>query len=378
MTAKTKTGSITIEVKALREVMQRMVKVVERRNTIPILSDVLLRSGPSTMTVIATDLDVELVQQVDLVESGTNASFTICVNAQSLNDIARKLPDGAQAKLTLEDGKMKVEAGRSRFNLPTLPPEDFPSLVSHQWAAQFEMDKGNLTALFASTSFAVSTEETRYYLNGVYLHVDGGTLYGAATDGHRLARFHCEAPEGAEGMPGIIVARKTVKIVEDLLDEIDGPRLDISLSRTKIHFAIGTVELTAKLIDGTFPDYTRVIPISNNRALWVNPRELALAIDRVAVITTDKYRQVTFDLDHDVLTLRVISPEFGTATEDLPCRYEAEPMSIGLNSRFVIGILRQLTGENAQILFGDAGSPTLWRDDEEARRLFVCMPLKAA
>lgn len=367
--------SVLIEASLLGAALKEMVKTVERRNTIPILSNVLIRTGPSTLTLVATDLDVELRQQLDLVDPGSNDSFTICVDAHTFADIIRKLAKGAQARLTLEDGKMLITAGRSKFKLHTLPADDFPEIGVYEWAASFEMDKANLISLISATAFAMSTETTRYYLNGIYVHFTDGQMFGAATDGSRLARFHCEEPEGACEAPGSIVSRKTVGLLDALLEE-HGTAVGVDVSRGKIRFKLGAVELTSKLIDGTFPDYTRVIPTMNNKALWFDPKQLSEAVDRIATISREKTKIVRFDLARDLLTLSMASPEAGSATEDLPCEYDAEPMSIGLNSRFVLDVCAQLTGDHVQVLFASPEAPTLWRDGDESRRLYVLMPAR--
>jgi DNA polymerase-3 subunit beta len=368
--------SATVEVKTLRAAMREMVAVVERRNTIPILSYVLLRSGPSTLTLVATDLDVEMRQQIDLASPGKNAGIDICVCAATLAGIMAKLPDGAQATLTLKDGSLLVTAGRSRFTLPTLPPTDFPEVPADDWSARFEMDKANLIALIAATDFAMSTDDTRYYLNGIFFHVRDGQMLGAATDGSRLARFHCEMPDGAEAMGDSIVSRKTVGLIGKLLDAHDGPLVGIDVSARKIRVSIGTVELVAKLVDGTFPDYTRVIPAANDKALWIDPKALAESVDRVSVISSEKARLIRFDLEKDRLVLTVASAESGIAVEEMACSYDAGPLTIGFNAKYVIETLRHLTGDNVQILLSDAAGPTLWRDSEEARRLYVLMPMR--
>jgi len=376
---------IAIAVKSLREVMGALMPVVEARNTIPILSTVLLSSGPSTMTFTVSDLDIIMQRQADLAQPGRGQAMALCVDARALSDIARKLPADAEATMEAKDGKLVLKAGRSRFNLPTLAADDFPVMATGDWDAQFEMPSADLIAMIDSVRFAMSSEETRYYLNGIFLHAPGaggdGRMIAVATDGNRLARFHCDLPEGAEVMPDIIVARKTVAVLDKLLDDHAGP-VDIAVSASKIRLSFGTVDLTAKLVDGTFPDYTRVIPVGNNQGWWVKPKELAEAVDRVTTISTDKTRVVSIALNANVATLTVRSPDIGEATEEVDCIYDGAPMTIGFNGAYLMDVLRHMEGGDAAheghaaAMLAEPSSPALWRGSEDSRRLYVLMPFR--
>ena len=376
---------ITIAVKTLREVMGALMPVVEARNTIPILSTVLLSSGPSTVTFTVSDMDIIMQRQADLAEPGKGQVMALCVDARALNDIARKLPADAIATLEPKDGKLLLKAGRSRFNLPTLAADDFPIMATGDWDAQFEIPSTDLVALIDSVRFAMSSEETRYYLNGIFLHAPGGgddgQLMAVATDGSRLARFHCDLPDGAESMPDIIVARKTVGVLDKLLDDHAGP-VDIAVSASKIRLTFGTIDLTAKLVDGTFPDYNRAIPTGNSTGWWVKPKELAEAVDRVTTISSDKTRVVKIALADNVATLSVHAPDVGEATEEVDCIFEGEPMTIGFNGAYLMDVLRHMEGADqahdghAGAMLAEASSPSLWRDSEDSRRLYVLMPFR--
>ena len=367
---------IEVEGKALRAAMGMLTEVVERRNTIPILADVLVRVGPGAMTMITTDLDIMLEMQVDL--GSTKAKpVSFCVDATTLKSIAAKLPKDGIATIA-PDGNtgVTVSCGRSRFRLPTLPPEEFPLLAAPEWDCQFEMAAADMTQLIDSVRDAISTEETRYYLNGVFMHAVEEQLIAAATDGHRLAKYVMDVPDGAGGMPDIIVPRKAVGVIDALMDQAEGGKIDVAVNATKIRVAAGMATLTSKLIDGKFPDYNRVIPASNERALWFDPASLAQAVDRVVVVASEKTKAVKFDLAKDVVTLTVQSPENGTATEEVPADYDHEPMTIGFNSTYLLSILKHLHGDHAQALFGDPASPAMWRDGEDSRRTYVLMPLR--
>jgi DNA polymerase-3 subunit beta len=376
---------IEIAVKPLRAALKAMTKVVEKRSTIPILSSVLVTAGPSTMTLRASDMDLEMVQQLDLAAPGKGHACSFCVDAATLSSIAGKLPEDAIATIKLADGKAVVSAGRSRFTLPTLAAEDFPLMKAASWDVQFTLASVDLAAAIDAVRTAISTEDVRYYLNGIFLHLPGERLIAAATDGSRLARYDFEAPEDAAGMADMIVGRKTVGVLADLLDDYAGP-VEIALSQGKIHVDLGTISITSKLIDGTFPDYTRVIPTDNNRALWIDPKLLAQAVDRVLTIADGKTKVVSLSLEHDLCRLRVVSPEKGEAFEELECEYDAEPLTIGFNGKYLLDVLGQLHGRKAdddteaaaltQAMFGDAATPTLWRDAEDSQRLYVLMPFR--
>jgi DNA polymerase-3 subunit beta len=299
-----------------------------------------------------------------------------------LYDIVRKLPDGAQVQaelLTAEGGRLAVSAGTSRFELACLPKEDFPQMAAGALPHRFRLAAHELKRIIEKTRFAISTEETRFYLNGIYLHAakDGKVkaLRAAATDGHRLARFELDLPDGADDMPGVIVPRKTVTELHRLLDDADGA-IEISLSDTKIQFTFGGLELTSKLIDGTFPDYQRVIPSGNDKVLSVESKEFAQSVDRVSTISADKTRAVKLIIAKEKVTLSVVNPESGTATEELGANYSASPIEIGFNARYLLDITGQIEGKEVRFLLSDAGSPTIIEDTEDSRTLYVLMPMR--
>ncbi|OZA62428.1 MAG: DNA polymerase III subunit beta, partial [Sphingomonadales bacterium 39-62-4] len=310
----------TIERATLLRCLSHVQSVVERRNTIPILSNVLIEASPDNrVRLMATDLDLQVIESMAAVS--VEGAGAITVSAHLLFDIARKLPDGSQVSLETTDNRMVVKAGRSRFQLPTLPRDDFPVIVEGDLPTSFEVPARTLAELIDRTRFAISTEETRYYLNGIFLHVsDEATpvLKAAATDGHRLARFTIARPEGAEGMPDVIVPRKCVGELRKLLEEVLDTAVLVDLSASKVRFTLGGengVVLTSKLIDGTFPDYSRVIPTGNDKLLKLDPRSFFEGVDRVATIATEKTRAVKMALDNDRVTLSVTSPDNGTAAE---------------------------------------------------------------
>lgn len=368
----------TIERATLLRCLSHVQSVVERRNTIPILSNVLIEAGQDgTLRVMATDLDLQVVEHMQAVS--VEAPGAITVSAHLLFDIARKLPDGSQVSLQTADNRMVVKAGRSRFQLPTLPRDDFPVIVEGDLPTSFELPAATLAQLIDRTRFAISTEETRYYLNGIFLHVTEEELKAAATDGHRLARFTIAKPEGSDGMPDVIVPRKCVAELRKLLEEALDAVVLVDLSASKIRFTLGGengVVLTSKLIDGTFPDYSRVIPTGNDKLLRLDPKSFWQGVDRVATIATEKTRAVKMALDKDRVTLSVTSPDNGTAAEELPADYGSEGFEIGFNANYLKDILGQIEGDTVELHLADAGAPTLIRQDEKSPALYVLMPMR--
>ena len=368
----------TIERATLLKGLSHVQSVVERRNTIPILSNVLIEAtAEGALRLMATDLDLQINESVAAAVDQPGATT---VSAHTLFDIARKLPEGAQVSLTAAEGRMTIVAGRARFSLGTLPRDDFPVIAEGELPTQFEMPAEALKQIIDKTRFAISTEETRYYLNGIFLHVseDGGSqpvLKAAATDGHRLARVTLPRPDGAENMPDVIVPRKCVAELRKLLDEVDGS-VGVSLSGTKIRFDLGQAILTSKLIDGTFPDYSRVIPTGNDKILKLDPSAFMEGVDRVSTIATEKTRAVKMGLGRDKITLSVTSPENGTASEDVPGEYVAAEFEIGFNSRYLLDILGQIDGDVVEVHLADAAAPTLIRENDKAPALYVLMPMR--
>lgn len=367
----------TVERAVLLKSLAHVHSVVERRNTIPILSNVLIEAGEFGLRFMATDLDLQLVETAPAMVQAAGATT---VPAGTLFDIARKLPDGAQVELAAADGRMTVVAGRYSSKLPTLPREDFPVIAESDLPIRFVLPAAQLRQLIDKTRFAISTEETRYYLNGIFLHAtDSGSgvpsLRAVATDGHRLARVTLDRPEGATGMPDVIVPRKCVAEVRKLLDEAEGD-IEIQLSASKIRFGFGSATLTSKLIDGTFPDYTRVIPTANDRLLKLDPRSFSQGVDRVSAIASDKTRAVKLALDRDKLTLSVTSPENGTAVEEVAADYAATPFEVGFNSRYLLDILGQIEGDECEVHLADAAAPTLIRENGKSSALYVIMPMR--
>ena len=368
---------VLVERAALLKATGRAQGVVERRTTIPILQNLLVEAEGGGVSIQATDLDIEIVENLP---GQVARAGSVTVSAHTLHEIVRKLPDGAEVSLVSEgDGMLAVSAGRSRFTLQTLPREDFPVMASSAFDHSFDASVATVRRLFDKAKFAISTEETRYYLNGVYLHVaeeEGAQkLRAVATDGHRLARVDADLPDGAAGMADVIVPRKTVGELRKLLEE-DGATITVSVSETKIRFAGQDVVLTSKVIDGAFPDYSRVIPTGNSLKLELDAGRFAGAVDRVSTVSSERTRAVKMNLDGDRMILSVNSPDTGSATEELEVSFSGDPIEIGFNAKYLLEIAGQIDEQNAVFLFSDPGSPTLVREGEDTSAIYVVMPMR--
>ncbi|GLK74161.1 DNA polymerase III subunit beta [Ancylobacter dichloromethanicus] len=368
---------VTVERAELLKSLAHVHRVVERRNTIPILANVLMRSDPRGLALRATDLDIEIVETIAAEVQQEGATT---VPAHTIYDIVRKLPEGAQVQIETsgDRGTLTVRAGRSRFALQTLPENEFPDLAAGEMSHSFTLPAGELKRLVDKTQFAISTEETRYYLNGIYLHVadaGGPVLRAVATDGHRLAQAQTAAPSGAIGMPGVIVPRKAVAEIQRLAENADA-EVTVELSTAKIRVSLDRVVLTSKLIDGTFPDYGRVIPSGNDKTLIVDKADFASAVDRVSTVASERGRAVKLSIGDGKLTLSVTNPDSGSATEEIEVEYAAEPIDIGFNSRYLLDITSQIEGSTAELKLADPGSPTLVQDPEKRGALYVLMPMR--
>jgi DNA polymerase-3 subunit beta len=369
---------LTIERAALMKALGHVQSVVERRNTIPILSNVLLSADGGTVAFSATDLDMEIVD-----ECGAEVSSPgqITAPAHTLYEIVRKLPEGADVELRCagEDPRLSVAAGRSRFNLPVLPAGDFPVMSSDGLSSRITVASRDLIRLIDKTRFAISTEETRYYLNGLYLHTvveDGETrLRAVATDGHRLALADMPAPAGAAGLPGVIVPRKTIQEARRLLEDA-GEEIEMQISQAKVRFEFGRASLTSKVIDGSFPDYARVIPKDNHRVVSIDNALFAAAVDRVATISAEKSRSVKFAVEAGKLVLTVRNMEAGQAVEEIEVDYDGEAFEIGFNARYLLDVAGQIEGESCELRFADPASPTLILDPADRGVQYVLMPLR--
>jgi DNA polymerase-3 subunit beta len=377
---------LTIERAALLKALGHVQSVVERRNTIPILSNVLFSADREGLAFSATDLDMEII---DATPAHVETPGQITAPAHTLYEIVRKLPEGADVSLSFtgDDPRLQVQAGRSRFNLPVLPAGDFPVMSPDGLSGKIAIDTVELMRLIDKTRFAISTEETRYYLTGIYLHtvVEDGrpVLRAVATDGRRLALADMPAPEGAAGSPGVIVPRKTIQEARRLMEDA-GENVELQISPQKVRFEFGRAALTSKVIDGSFPDYVRVIPRENSRVMTVDNALLAAAVDRVATISSEQSRSVKLSVERGKVVLTVRNMEAGLAVEELEVDYDGEPFEIGFNARYLLDVTSQIAGETAEFRFADRAASatvldaTLVLDPTDAGVQYVLMPLRAS
>ncbi|MFG1376113.1 DNA polymerase III subunit beta [Xanthobacter autotrophicus] len=385
---------LTIARDALLSALERARRVVEKRNTIPILSNVLLKAQGAGLTLTGTDLDME-VRTTAAAEVAAPGAVT--VPAQVLYDFMRKLPEGAQVQVEALRSGVLIKSGRSRVTLNTMPDADFPELAAGDFPHTFDLRADTLATMFERVSFAISSEETRYYLNGIYLHVpaepgapeqaqgavangatsDGPHLRAVATDGHRLASHQVLAPEGTAGMAGIILPRKAVAEIGRLLKPLGEETVTLAVSTTKLRLTAGVTTLTTKLIDGTFPDYRRVIPAGNDRLATMETAALAASVDRVTTVTSDRGNAVKFSFAAGApLTLSVRETGSGDAADEVDGTYEGEPLEIGFNGRYVLDTLGAMPGKRLRLALGDAGSPALFTPEGDDTSLFVLMPMR--
>jgi DNA polymerase-3 subunit beta len=367
----------TLERAALLKSLGHVQSVVERRNTIPILANVLIRASGNEISFAATDMEIEINETM---EGQVGKTGAITAPAHTLYEIVRKLPEGAQVELSASNtNQLTLSSGRSHFKLGCLPVDDFPKMPEGDLKQKFSLEASDLRALIDRTRFAISTEETRYYLNGIYLHTaktkNVEVLRAVATDGHRLARVEMPAPKGAQGIPGIIIPRKTVNEVRKLIEESTGI-IEMALSEAKVRFTFDGVVITSKLIDGTFPDYERVIPTGNDKVMEADTRVFAAAVDRVATISSEKSRAVKLSLTPGHLVLSATSPEAGSATEELEVKYDGALLEVGFNARYLLDILQQVEGDGARFTLADATAPAIIQDVADLSALYVLMPMR--
>jgi DNA polymerase III subunit beta len=366
----------SVERDVMFSAMSRISRVVERKNTIPILANVVMTIDGDKLSLRATDLDLQLSETI-AAKTTTGGSTT--VPAHMTFDILKKLPNGSEVLFEHQDTSLTVKCGRSRFKLNTLPTQDHPALEIGDMSTSFDLAAADLSSLIDRTQFAISTEETRYYLNGIYLHpvTEGNTkhLRAVATDGHRLAQTQIACPTAATAMAGVIVPRKTVGELKKLIEGSDGA-ITIDLSGQKIRVTSGDSVITSKLIDGTFPDYGRVIPQNNEKEMVIDKKDFEAAIDRVATVASDRSRAVKLSLSDGRLTMVVNNPDSGDATEELDIDYAGDPIEIGFNSRYLLDITSQLEGERAIVKLHDPGSPALVQSEGDEGSIFVLMPMR--
>lgn len=379
-----KTQTIILAREALLPALALVIKAVERRSTIPVLQNVLLAvdAAAGTLTITGTDLDCELRTTIAC-EAGKDDAFTL--PATLLHDAVRKMPEGAEIAIAAEKDFATLTAGRARFRIQVLPAADFPAVNAGDFSHTFVLPTGTVERMLAMVSFAISTEETRYYLNGIHWHApeDGSAFNAVATDGHRLAKFCTALPDGAEGMPGIIIPKKTAGLFKQVLSD-KVVNVTFSVSDTKIRLEAGSVTLLSKLIDGKFPDYVRVIPTGNPNRFTVDKETLAKSVDRVTTVSSERGSAVKFAFEPGGnLVLTTNNPEAGSANDEVPIEdSQGDAVEIGFNGKYCLDLINAVEGKRLVFSLGDAGSPTLVEPEEADKNglkpLFVLMPMRVS
>ena len=375
---------ISIEKAPFLKALGHGQSVVEKKTTVPIISTVLLQAADGQLSVTATDMDMALIERVPV---EVKAAGSVCVSASLLHDIVKKLNDKKVIDLTVSDDgeRLFIVSGRSRFDMGCLPVEDFPQLVQSEITHRFTLPAPVFAHLIDATRFCMAVEETRYQLNGIHFHAheEGGAQYlrAVATDMHRLACVACEAPEGVRDMPQVIIARKTVQEIRKLLDDAQAP-IEIGLSSTRVEFNVQgagyNAMLTARLVDGIFPDYQSAILVENDKSLIVPTKSFAESIDRVGtVVTNDKLRAIKLNACDNQAVLSAISQEFGSATEEMDVDFAySDKVEVCFNVRYMMEVAQQINTEEMELLLLDADSSLVIQPVGNPHMVFILMPMQ--
>ena len=372
---------VSLSCRPLLKAVSHAHSVIAARNTLPILSFLRLDAEGDTLTLTATDADLQII--LNLPDADVKTAGATLIEARLLHEILRKSPDNPPVELTRkpDTDQITLTIGRSRFQLRTAPADDLPTLEAADTPHTFTLPASELRRLIARTRFIIPQEETRHYINGLHLHPSPAdadappTLHAAATDGHRLAALSLPLPQGAADLPPTTIPRKTIAELQKLIDNSDED-IQIALSETQIRFAMEATTLSSKLIDGTFPDYQRVIPQDNNRHITLNRPAFRNAIDRVATISAEKSRAVTLRLTSNALAVTATNQEGETAHEDLAASYEGDEMQIGFNATYLLEIFDACEGDDITLSLKDGGSPALIRDSEDDNATYILMPMR--
>ena len=353
--------------------LQTVVGVVERRQTLPILSNLLLQVEPDSVTLTTTDLEVELTCRFD---NASGLSHACTLPAKKLFDICRALPQEAQIRLQLEDGKVRLSSGRSRFTLTTMPAEDFPNITDFTHTAQLTLPSRLLRQLIEDTQFAMAHQDVRYYLNGLLLEIADGTLRSVATDGHRLAlaETSLEGRDEHETIQ-IILPRKGVTELFRMLPDSDDP-VELKFSGNHLRVVQGSRSMTSKLIDGKFPDYSGVIPTAATFHLRVEREPLRHALQRVSILSNEKFRGVRLSLGNNELTVQAHNPEQEEAEESLPVEHEGNDFEIGFNVNYLLDALSAIRTGQVEFVFTNSDSSALLLPVDDVSRKYVIMPMR--
>jgi len=359
---------------ALIKPLQLVAGVVERRQTLPVLANVLLVLDKQQLSLTGTDLEVELVGRVAL--EGKAEDGEITVPARKLMDICKSLPEGASLKFELDDNKAVIRFGRSRFSLATLPANDFPSVEESKGTQTFTVPQSTLKAMIDSTSFAMAQQDVRYYLNGLLMEVNPDSLRVVATDGHRLA-LHTEVMKipGVSSKTQIIIPRKGILELARLLTDGE-EEVQITIGTNHIRANTQNFTFTSKLVDGKFPDYDRVLPKGGDKILTAVRGDLRQALNRTAILSNEKFRGVRLVLGTDELKIMANNPEQEEAEEIVTVEYQGPSLEIGFNVSYLVDVLGVVSSENVQITLSDSNSSVLIQASDQGNAVYVVMPMR--
>ena len=352
--------------------LQHVIGAVERRQTLPILGNVLLKSAGGDLSLTATDLEIEMVARVS---ADTNDDFQTTIPARKLLDICKALPDGASIDFSIDETRVSLVSGRSRFTLASLPARDFPGLDEIEVQQSFSIPQARFKALFDKTSFAMAQQDVRYYLNGILMEVEAAKVKLVATDGHRLALSEVELDTGVDEDKQVIIPRKAVLELSRLLESSDEP-VACALGQNHLRVETASLVFTTKLIDGKFPDYQRVIPVDGNKTMEVEREVLKHSMSRIAILSNEKYRGIRLTLSPGNLSIQANNPDQEEAEEELAVNYDESEMEIGFNVTYLIDVLNVLDSEKVQVKLKDANSSAIINDSEDKSSLYVVMPMR--
>jgi DNA polymerase-3 subunit beta len=354
--------------------LQAVSGIVEKRNTLPILSNVLIERQADRLNLLATDLEIQVMTGFGCDKAAAESS-QITVSARKLQDILRALPDDAQTTLEVQPNRLQVRSGKSRFTLQTLPAEDFPRLApAGDGGTTVTLPQRALRALFLLVQYAMAQQDIRYYLNGLLIALDEGRLKMVATDGHRLA-YASRALDGATGKAEVILPRKAVLELVKLLSDSDDP-VTMEMSSSQVRFSFGDIQLISKVIDGKFPDYERVIPTNYDKQFLIQRPVLLAALHRAAILSNEKFRGVRWMLGAGSLSISCTNNEQEEAQDELDIDYGGEAIDIGFNINYVLDVLTNVQAESVQCAFGDANSSMLMTLPDDADFRYVVMPMR--
>jgi len=358
-----------------REVLLRplsqVANIVERKQTLPILSNVHMKLEDGTLQLTSTDLEIEIIASAS-VQNGTSGEVT--VGARKLLDISKALPEGSILSFTLDGGKVVVKSGSSKFVLHTLPADEFPKIQEQSWDEELAIDGASLKGLMDRTAFAMANQDVRYYLNGLFLSMTNGKLTTVATDGHRLAKS--DVADGSfTGSFDIIIPRKAVQEISRLLGD-SSEEISLSINSNHIRFKFGELVFTSKLIEGRFPDYKNVIPIGQNVHIQLDRKIFRTALQRAAILTNDKFKGIRIEIKPDTLTIVANNPEQEEAYETMDIDYQGDAMDIGFNVTYMLDALNALHSETVQIGLTDNTSSSLIQEPDNDSTVYVVMPMR--